>query len=92
MARLLPPATAAVLLLLVAPVPAPATEVPDWENPQVLGIAKLDPHAPVSSFDRSEPRQRAIARALIADALENGSGIISSTTGPRRSSAGAITR
>jgi beta-galactosidase len=50
MARLLPPATAALLLLLVAPAPAPTADVPDWENPQVLGIAKLDPHAPVYPF------------------------------------------
>ena len=39
--------------------------------------AFLDTNVLVYSFDRSEPRKRDIARALIADALENGSGIIS---------------
>ena len=32
------------------PTPARAAELPDWEDPQVLGINKLDPHAPVYPF------------------------------------------
>ena len=35
---------------LVASRPALAADVPDWENPQVVGINKLDPHAPVYPF------------------------------------------
>jgi len=32
------------------PAPARASDLPDWEDPQVLGINKLDPHAPVYPF------------------------------------------
>jgi beta-galactosidase len=35
---------------LTRPSPARATPLPDWENPQVVGINKLDPHAPVYPF------------------------------------------
>ena len=35
---------------LLSPGPALAQELPDWENPQVVGIHKLDPHAPVYPF------------------------------------------
>ena len=50
--RLLPPALAVLLLglPLVAPAPARAADRPDWENEQVVGIDKLDPHAPVYPF------------------------------------------
>ncbi|HYN04667.1 MAG TPA: glycoside hydrolase family 2 TIM barrel-domain containing protein, partial [Vicinamibacteria bacterium] len=34
----------------LSPGPALAQELPDWENPQVVGIHKLDPHAPVYPF------------------------------------------
>jgi beta-galactosidase len=32
------------------PAPARAADLPDWEDPQVLAINKLDPHAPVYPF------------------------------------------
>ena len=35
---------------LLSPGPALAQDLPDWENPQVVGIHKLDPHAPVYPF------------------------------------------
>ena len=44
---------------LLSPGPALAQELPDWENPQVVGIHKLDPHAPVYPF-----ADAATARAL----------------------------
>ena len=59
--RFLPSLLFAALLggSLVSPGPALAQELPDWENPQVVGINKLDPHAPVYPF--ADP---ATARAL----------------------------
>ncbi len=41
------------------------------------GKAFLDTNVLVYSFDRSDPRKRDAARALISDSLENGGGIIS---------------
>ncbi len=35
---------------LLRPVPARTADLPDWENEQVVGINKLDPHAPVYPF------------------------------------------
>jgi beta-galactosidase len=35
---------------LLASGPARAQDLPDWENPQVVGINKIDPHAPVYPF------------------------------------------
>ena len=32
------------------PAPARAADLPDWEDPQVVGTDKLDPHAPVYPF------------------------------------------
>ena len=60
-ARFLPSLLFAALLggSLVSPGPALAQELPDWENPQVVGINKLDPHAPVYPF-----ADEATARAL----------------------------
>jgi beta-galactosidase len=43
-------AAAAVAGSLLAPLVAPAENLPDWEDPQVVGINKLDPHAPVYPF------------------------------------------
>ncbi len=40
--------------------------------------AFLDTNIFVYSFDRTDPRKRETARHLVSDALENGSGIISS--------------
>jgi beta-galactosidase len=53
--RLLAPLFLAVLLgSLVASRPARAVDLPDWENPQVVGINKLDPHVPVYPFADEE--------------------------------------
>jgi beta-galactosidase len=35
---------------LVRPSPVGSASLPDWENPQVVGINKLEPHAPVYPF------------------------------------------
>jgi beta-galactosidase len=35
---------------LLGPAPTRAADVPDWENEQVVGINKLDPHVPVYVF------------------------------------------
>jgi beta-galactosidase len=43
------PLAAAALLLAARPA-APTADLPDWEDPQVVGIGKLDPHAPVYPF------------------------------------------
>jgi beta-galactosidase len=43
------PLAAVSVLLSLAPA-APAADLPDWEDPQVVGINKLDPHAPVYPF------------------------------------------
>ena len=38
-------------------------DLPDWENPQVVGINKLDPHAPVYPFaDDAAAAWRSTAR------------------------------
>ncbi len=52
-------AGAVAVLLVSAPRPASPADLPDWEDPQVVGIAKLDPHAPVYPF-----ADAATARAL----------------------------
>lgn len=39
--------------------------------------AFLDTNVLVYSFDRTEPRKREIARRLVSDALENGTGVVS---------------
>jgi beta-galactosidase len=50
--RLLPPLLLGSLLggPLQRPTASVAADLPDWENPQVVGINKLDPHAPVYPF------------------------------------------
>jgi beta-galactosidase len=47
---------------LFSPGPALAQALPDWENPQVVGINKLDPHAPVYPF-ADEATARSLDRA-----------------------------
>jgi len=49
---LLSPLVIAVLLAgsLASAARTLAQELPDWENPQVVGINKLHPHAPVYPF------------------------------------------
>ena len=46
----------------LSPGPALAQELPDWENPQVVGIHKLDPHAPVYPF-ADEATARSVDRS-----------------------------
>jgi beta-galactosidase len=46
--RLLAPLS--FLVVLAAPAAGPAADLPDWENPQVVGIDKLEAHAPVYPF------------------------------------------
>ncbi len=41
---------AVALAQLLRPAPARTVDLPDWENEQVVGINKLDPHAPVYPF------------------------------------------
>ena len=41
---------AAAAAAVIVPAPARAADLPDWENEQVVGINKLDPHAPVYPF------------------------------------------
>jgi beta-galactosidase len=51
--RLSPPALLGVVVLgatLLAPRPSRTQDLLDWENPQVVGLGKLDPHAPVYPF------------------------------------------
>jgi beta-galactosidase len=61
--RLLPSVVLGAFLGGLEPAPARAADLPDWENPQVVGINKLDPHAPVypyadavsaATFDRTK--------------------------------------
>jgi beta-galactosidase len=48
--RRLPFLALVIVIVLGAAGPARTQDLPDWENPQVVGIDKLDPHAPVYPF------------------------------------------
>ena len=53
---------ATAIVLLLPPAPSRADDRPDWENEQVVGIGKLDPHAPVYPF-ADAATARTLARA-----------------------------
>jgi beta-galactosidase len=53
-----------LVLSLSAAAPAAAQPLPDWEDPQIVGINKLPPHAPVYPFaDAASARAMARTRS-----------------------------